>query len=175
MNVACGRQAGVSLIEVLVAVLVFGVGLLGLAGLSAAAARSATSAAWRSQAVALAADMIERMRVNGVGVWMGAYDGDYPNARRQDCHAGCDPPQLAAYDGYRWSRQLAEALPAGAKASIRCDRGGAGYDPAAAGRLAQRPPFGGVCQMRLSWSERGAGDERHRQAANRMLAWTFQP
>ena len=57
-------QAGVSLVEVLVAVVVLSIGLLGLAGLQASGIRVGQSSIYRSQAAQLAYDMVDRMRVN---------------------------------------------------------------------------------------------------------------
>ncbi len=58
------RQRGLSLIEVLVAIVVISLGLLGMAGLQAASLRSSQSALYRAQAAQLADDMAERMRTN---------------------------------------------------------------------------------------------------------------
>jgi type IV pilus assembly protein PilV len=62
--VAAGRQAGVSLVEVLVASVVLSIGLLGLAGLQASGLRAGQSSIHRSQAAQLAYDIVERIRVN---------------------------------------------------------------------------------------------------------------
>ena len=59
-----GAQRGVSLVEVLVAVVVLSIGLLGLAGLQASGMRVGQSSIHRSQAAQLAFDMIDRMRAN---------------------------------------------------------------------------------------------------------------
>lgn len=58
------RLRGVSLIEVLVAIVVLSIGLLGLAGLQASGLRVGQSSLHRGQAAQLAYDMIDRMRVN---------------------------------------------------------------------------------------------------------------
>jgi len=55
---------GVSLIEVLVAVIILAFGLLGLAGLQSVSLRNNNSAMMRTQATYLAQDIIDRMRVN---------------------------------------------------------------------------------------------------------------
>jgi type IV pilus assembly protein PilV len=57
-------QRGVSLIEVMVAILIAALGLLGLAGLQARAMTSEFESYQRSQALVLAMDMAERMRMN---------------------------------------------------------------------------------------------------------------
>lgn len=57
-------QRGLSLIEVLVAVVIISLGMLGMAGLQASSLRGSQSAVYRAQAAQFAADMAERMRGN---------------------------------------------------------------------------------------------------------------
>lgn len=153
-------QRGISLLEVLVAIAIFGIGALGLAGWMALATR-ATHTAWlHTQAVYLADDMVERMHANRAGVWLGAYDGEArPGLSTQHCDAAaaCLPAALAAYEQGIWARRLRSVLPDG-KGSIRCERA---HD--------------GLCTMTLRWLERGAGDADHRGAITRSQAWVFQP
>lgn len=58
------RQRGLSLVEVLVAIVILSVGLLGLAGLQATSLRASQASLYRSQAATLATDLAERMRTN---------------------------------------------------------------------------------------------------------------
>lgn len=101
------RQSGFTLLEVLVAILVLSIGLLGLAGLMASSIRNNHSAQQRTQATWLAYDVIDRMRVNrpaaiassdNYNVALGAASGS----------AG-----LAGADITDWKTDLANALPAG--------------------------------------------------------------
>ena len=62
------KNAGFTLIEVLIAMLVLAVGLLGLAGLQATSLRNNQSAYNRSQATQLAYDIADRMRANSAGI-----------------------------------------------------------------------------------------------------------
>ena len=85
-RVECGRmasskrqstrtlQGGFSLLEVLVAVLILSIGLLGLAGLQAYSLSANQGAELRSQATFLAYDMLDRMRANRDAALAGAYD-----------------------------------------------------------------------------------------------------
>ncbi|WP_062195644.1 type IV pilus modification protein PilV [Caldimonas taiwanensis] len=66
-------QRGVGLIEVLIAVLVLSIGLLGIAGLQARALKNSQSAYERSQAVALTYLMLDAMRANVDQARAGAY------------------------------------------------------------------------------------------------------
>jgi type IV pilus assembly protein PilV len=58
------RQGGLSMIEVLVAIVIISLGLLGMAGLQASGLRTSQSAFYRAQAAQFANDMAERMRAN---------------------------------------------------------------------------------------------------------------
>lgn len=171
------RQRGVSLIEVLIAVLVFSIGLLGLAGLIVMATQSTHVGYLRTQATFLANSMAERMSANPGAVWSGGYNStSYPaSAQSAGCGAGapCTAAGVATHDQQIWSGQLKAFLP-NPKASIACtDATSVSYNPS--GNLAQRPPYGGNCAMTISWTERGAGDQTHRSGATQTFAWNFQP
>ena len=171
------RQRGTSLIEVMMAVLVFSIGLIGLAGLMVMASRSSHAAYLRTQVTFLASNMANRMSANSRGVWEGSYNSsDYPLAVNGDhCDDGtaCDFGALAAHDQKLWSSQLATFLP-NPKATIQCTGlNASGVDPNL--NLSKRPPYGGNCTMTIRWSEQGAGDENHRGNVIQTFAWEFQP
>ena len=58
------RHRGLSLIEVLVAIVILSFGLLGMAGLQAASLRASQGSLYRAQAAQYANDIAERMRAN---------------------------------------------------------------------------------------------------------------
>lgn len=169
------KQHGVSLIEVLVAALVFSFGMIGLAALLIMAARSNQSAYLRTQAIFLAQSMADRMRFNVIAVWHGQYNGSYPHTSTLRCDSArpCAPAELADYDKFIWSQQLTAFLPE-AQATLACDGSQAGYDPVAAGKIGVRPPFGGNCKMTIAWEGRpiigGTAS-----ASTQKLEWDFQP
>ncbi len=66
-------QQGVSLIEVLVAVVILSIGLLGLAGLQAGGMRVGQGAMYRGLAAQYAYDMADRMRANMAAAKAGSY------------------------------------------------------------------------------------------------------
>ena len=102
------KNTGFTLIEVLIAMLVLAVGLLGLAGLQVTSLKNNQSAYFRSQATQLAYDITDRMRTNKLG--------NYNNqaATADDCTATlCTPSQMAGYDLKQWSDQLSALLPNG--------------------------------------------------------------
>lgn len=171
------NERGASLIEVMMSVLVFSIGLIGLAGLMVVATRSNHAAYLRTQVTFLASSMASRMSANPMGVWNGSYNSNaYPVAdSNDDCGevVGCNAVALAAYDQSLWSRQLNTFLP-NPSATIQCGgMSSVGYHPASG--LNSRPPYGGTCAMTISWTEPGWGDEHHRANVKQTFAWEFQP
>jgi type IV pilus assembly protein PilV len=67
-------QAGVSLIEILVAILVLSIGLLGMAGLQARALKGNNSALQRTQAVMLSYYVLDAMRLDKANATAGNYN-----------------------------------------------------------------------------------------------------
>ncbi len=105
------RSAGVSLVELLVAVLVTGVGVLGAAGLMALSLQGNRAALLGTEAALLVADMMERIRVNAAGggaarLYDGLALGD-PPPPPPDCGAvECTAEQIATYDQATWKCRL---------------------------------------------------------------------
>ena len=97
------RQKGFTLLEVLVAMLVLSIGLLGLAGLMASSLRNNHSAYYRTQATWLAYDVIDRMRTNRPNV------ADYIVG----IGAGSPAGGLAGVDVTDWKAMVANSLPEG--------------------------------------------------------------
>lgn len=100
------KQAGFTLIEVMVSVVVLAIGLLGLAGLQATTMRFNSSAYLRSQATSLAYDIADRMRANATV----ARNGNYSIAVGAAAPAG---NTLDAIDLQEWRIALTNTLPAG--------------------------------------------------------------
>lgn len=107
-------QSGFTLIEVLIAVLVLSIGLLGLAALQTSGLSMNHSAYLRSQATILAADMADRMRANRAGVTADDYNNPSSSAHAGcTTTGGCNSSDLAENDMFEWSTALGDALPAG--------------------------------------------------------------
>jgi type IV pilus assembly protein PilV len=111
------KAAGFTLLEVMVALLVFSIGLLGLAGLQASSLQNNKTADLRSIAIIEAHDMADRIRANNRGK-SNDYDAIATGvpAPGTDCinTASCTSPSLiAAWDNYQWQSNLAMALPSG--------------------------------------------------------------
>lgn len=110
------RQRGVGLIEVLIALLVTSIGLLGFASLQAANLNVGDTAWSRSSATVLAGDLIDRARINRQQFLSGGYDlayGASPGIPSNCRSANCTPAQLRVYDLDQWLQQLAQSLPDG--------------------------------------------------------------
>jgi type IV pilus assembly protein PilV len=96
---------GFTLLEVLVAIVVLSIGLLGLAGLMASSLKNSHSAYQRTQATWLAYDALDRMRANRQVALAGGYNlalGAAPGGSG-----------LAAIDLGEWDAALTNTLPEG--------------------------------------------------------------
>lgn len=110
-------QQGFTLVEILVAVVVLAIGLLGLAGLQANSLKFNNSAYQRSVASMMAYDMLDRIRANRDGLIAGNYNahgpaGSFP-ADPGCITTGCSTTDVADYDVSDWAQQLGNLLPAG--------------------------------------------------------------
>lgn len=94
---------GFSMLELLVAMLVVGVGVLGVAGLGALSLQHGRSATAHADAVLLAHDLMERIRANPAGLAEGGYARGSDAPASADCTAGpCAPQETAAFDLSAW-------------------------------------------------------------------------
>lgn len=84
------RQQGVSLIEVLVAVVVLSIGFVGYAALQMVGVRTNNESMYRSQAIALAESMVERMYANR-GAVNNVADSLYDGLSSDDIQCGVPP------------------------------------------------------------------------------------
>jgi type IV pilus assembly protein PilV len=115
------RQRGVGLIEVLVALVVMAVGVLGYAGMQLMALRGAEAAGYRAQATLVAVDALERILLNAdaratyfnMALWpttTQAPGGTYPTACSS---AACTSAALATADLTELAWVAANSLPGG--------------------------------------------------------------
>lgn len=103
---------GAGLIEIMIAMLIFTIGVLSLATMQIASKRSIYEAGQRSVATSLARDITERMRsnptqldayvVNNIGDESSLLSVPDPNC----VNSNCTPAQLAVYDLVDWEAQL---------------------------------------------------------------------
>lgn len=160
---------GFTLLEVLIALLIFSLGLLGMAGLMVLSVRTNQSAYLRTQATFLAQAMMDRMRAN-IGQ-IPTYAITYPAPGADPCAGGaaCGPANIAAHDIAIWSTQLTDSLPNG-EADIECNGAllGSGIQLGAS-------PYNGQCTMTMQWSESTLERVSTGAPATQTFAWVFQP
>ena len=106
-----GSQNGFGLVEALVALVVVSVGMIGIAVLYGQGLGASRSALYRTQAVILASDMADRIRLNRrAGI---AYKNAGAGTDR-NCEPGgatCAPTQMAEHDLWVWNAQIDRLLP----------------------------------------------------------------
>ncbi|WP_420390581.1 type IV pilus modification protein PilV [Marinobacter sp.] len=109
-----GVHAGIALIEVLVAVLILGVGLLGMAAMQVQSSQMTNGAEQRTQAVLLTADIMDRIRSNRVN--RADYDGLEVDPDDTACATDFAPnaaASVSANDIAEWSNLVVCLLPEG--------------------------------------------------------------
>lgn len=140
-----------SLVELLVAVVVLSVGLLGIAHVLVQGVRTSHAALLRTRAINLVADMAERIRANPLGG--AAYElASYSDGpATQDCEVDpCSPPERAEDDLARWQHAARSALPK-PESSVRFSAADASDSPAR-------------YHILVSWLEPGASGASSEQA-----------
>ncbi len=108
-------QYGVTLLEVLIAVVILAIGLLGVAALQTQAVKATHSAAQKSAATMLGYLLLDAMRANREAALAGAYNLTSMT---------CTPPSggtLAGNDLRYWLEKVKEALGGSACGQVQCD------------------------------------------------------
>jgi type IV pilus assembly protein PilV len=109
------KDSGFSMVEVLVALVVLAIGLLGIAALYLNSLQSGRTAIYRTQAITLAADLADRIRMNRSA--QAAYGSLFADAEAVvgSCSTtgGCSDADLASTDLANWKAEVAEQLPNG--------------------------------------------------------------
>lgn len=103
------QSRGFSLIEILVALFVFAIGILTVAGLQIVSKRTNFDAVQRTTATYLANDIVERMRANPsqLAVYVDDTLGAARAAPAVNCNAAvCTPANLADFDVWQWQQAI---------------------------------------------------------------------
>ena len=107
------QQRGFSLIELLVALIVFSIGLLAIAGLQTVSKAANFEAIQRTAASQIAYGLLEEMRVNGdaMDIYLAAGElggGSRGGEPAPNCRIGaeCNAAQKAAHDLWFWEQAL---------------------------------------------------------------------
>ncbi len=141
---------GMTLIEVMIALVILSVGLLGLAGLQIHGLRGTSSSNSRVQAVFIISDMAERMHANPLAVNTNlsykavTLKANACPAKPTDCDtASCDSAQLATFDKFDICQSMAANLPPDATMTITCD----------ASALCVSSPVPSTHTLTLTWND----------------------
>ena len=105
-------SGGFSLIEVLIALIIMSVGMLGIASLYVQSMQAGRTSLFRHNAVTLASDVADRIRANPTAA--AAYAGAGADSGCIDGGVNCSNVQMAAQDIFLWTQQATDTLPAGA-------------------------------------------------------------
>lgn len=112
-------QRGAGLVEVMVSLLILGVGLLGVLSLQAKGLNSNQRAVFVTEAQILAQDMADRIMAFGndpTGDNTGRYKGTDTRSPPDtvSCRSGCTPAEARQYDQAQWAKQVnSSTLPNG--------------------------------------------------------------
>jgi type IV pilus assembly protein PilV len=139
---------GFSLVEVLVALVVMAVGMLGIAGLYVESLRSTRTAVLRTSAVGLATDMANRIRSNSSEkTAYGGYSKEISDkiSVRTPCADPCSGAALTSFDKTSWDYDISQQLPLPATGAIEIPEGSVATDII-------------PVTIRLSWPETGQED-----------------
>ncbi len=105
------RVQGFTLVEVLIALIIMSVGMLGIAGLYVHSMQAGRTSLFRHHAVTLAGDIADRIRANPRAG--AAYAAAGANSNCVDGGIDCTPAEMAANDAFLWALQAADTLPTG--------------------------------------------------------------
>ncbi len=123
------KQQGAGMIEVLIAVLILGIGLLGIAAMQSTALRNSQSALERSQAVIYTYAIFDAMRANRDVALAGGYH------MARTCSVPTGTGSLVNLDRRSWMADLQAALGNDACGQINC------------------PAGGGACTVTIEWND----------------------
>jgi type IV pilus assembly protein PilV len=136
------HATGFSLVEVLIALIIMSVGMLGIAGLYVHSMQAGRTSLFRHHAVTLAGDVADRIRANPLGG--AAYEEKAGDELCAVGGANCTAADMAATDVALWLEQAAATLPEGTVAVA--------YDNAA---------VPSTYDVTVTWSEAGYGEQTY--------------
>lgn len=104
-------HAGFTLMEILVALLVLSIGLLGMAGMQVFSLSSNYDAYLRTQATFFAYELVDKLKANRAEALAGGYDTTVSSIAGSvtDCQtatANCSPNELAVFEVAQWKCAL---------------------------------------------------------------------
>lgn len=154
------NSQGFSLIELLVAVVVLAVGILGVAGMQVISLQQNRSALYRAEAVQLANDLMDRIRVNTDITYTALMSAD-PQVTTDCIQNACSRTDMAAYDISQWKCSInsldSDGTTYTACAGFQNVDGSAGIEgalPEGAGSVAL---VSGVYEVTVQWQDDSQG------------------
>ena len=142
---------GFAMIEALLAVVVLAIGLLAGSRMQILGLNFTQGAMMRSHATMAANDIIDRMKLNPVGVSNGAYDDASTDNLSPDpvcIAAGCTPNTLAVHDVRVWANYFSEGNGTDTSTLL----------PGAVGTISA-PNASGVRTISITWADFVDGEE----------------
>ena len=144
------KQTGFTLLEVMIAMVIFSIGLLGLAGIQGVSLQSNNSAYMRTVAMQYSYNMADLIRTatDGDGVvdatYTDGFSSSLPGTEPTDCivndaTTNCSLSDMADFDIYHWKKSLADK-----------DRG----LPSGRGTLTKN---GDIFEIKIMWDENRTG------------------
>ncbi len=145
---------GFTLVEIMVSIVILGIGLLGLTGLQMSGLKNTQTATQSRLSTLLAYDMVERMQSNPHSVEEQSYHNVSGSSHTCTRSNPCSADQQAELDMYEWSAELADKLPLGV--GVVCidstpTRDDTPSSPACDGT-------GDVYVLKVWWDRDGSGD-----------------
>jgi type IV pilus assembly protein PilV len=110
------HQRGFTLLESMISLVVLSVGMLGIAALYVEGLKASRTAVFRTNAVALAGDMMDRIRANPLGTTNYGLSG--ADSSCVNGSGNCSPAQMARDDVLVWQAEVADRMPTGASATV---------------------------------------------------------
>lgn len=179
------RARGFTMLEVLIALLIFSLGLVGLAALLTISVKTNHAAYLRTQATFLAQGMAERMRANPLGLWNSQYNlnssggtiavaaattaAPATSACTQTTAPACTYSQLAARDLTEWQYLVSAFMP-NPSVGIACT---AGANVPSSAQLLYWPPYSGTCEIQIVWTD--ISNVQDNSNYLQTFDWVFQP
>jgi type IV pilus assembly protein PilV len=164
---------GFSLLEMLIALMVLSIGLLGIAAMQTRGQQHNLAAYTRTQATILANDLMDRIRANPTDIDGDGRKDDYEfdhNSPPSPPSNGCDqtgatvlctPAQLRDYDLFAWEEQIEKMFPGGYGSVVYKD------DTAA-----QNPER---YEIEITWALRDVESDTPGSNETRTLRWVMKP
>jgi len=144
-RIGARTQVGVGLLEVMISVLIMGIGLLGIAAMQATALRNGQSSLERTQAVVQSYAILDVMRANRVDAIAGYY-----NTTGADPQCDAADPDVSQPTGQQSAQAEVNTWLGALKRSV-----GVAGDTTTCGRIAcaTNSISGGTCTVTVQWDD----------------------